>query len=643
VRSLRLVVAAALSGLVLATVPITATAGAAGAAPKGRLSAAGLDIRWPPAAQLKAELRTRGHITIYGNNACGASMSMSPATAVTGGEGLTVSIGWPATPSTAGCAMEDNSCPTGFFSIGQDCDAGYWLVGIFCSTLAAADPATAEPDCDLNNIVDFTDYNSGPDTPPEDDGSSYNQCTTVSLLGSIFGGLPGTLQCIADGSASDGWGDDWPTGDANGSASGVYEETGSSTPFSPSASVDCPPSATDIADGALPNYCAFVVMPLFFTYVCSFDICTPNTENLQPQDYMATVFQYAYPPSFTTGAAASVKAGAKLRFSVGTNASPAATVSESGALPPGITFEPQAGGGLLTGTTDRTGRFPITFTAGNSQGGATQSFVLTVKPKAPPPPPPLPQGFWLASADGHVAAAGGAVDYGHLVAAASDPVVGVEATPDGKGYWEVSEDGTVGAYGDARFEGDLPALKVHATDIVALAPTTDGRGYWLIGSDGGMFAFGDARFHGSLPGSGIHLTDVVGMVASRSGAGYLLVGADGGVFAFGATHFYGSLPGRGVAVHDICAILPAPAGTGYLLVGADGGVFSFGHGAPFEGSLPGARVTVHDVVGIALTPDAKGYWMARSGGDVYAFGDARRLDTPPGVSSNLPVTAIAGT
>jgi hypothetical protein len=174
------------------------------------------------------------------------------------------------------------------------------------------------------------------------------------------------------------------------------------------------------------------------------------------------------------------------------------------------------------------------------------------------------------------------------------------------------------------------------------AGSCDGGGYWLIGADGGMFAFGDARFHGSLPGKGIRVDDIAGMVAAPSGAGYLLVGADGGVFAFGATRFFGSLPGKGVRVADIRALLPAPAGTGYVLVGSDGGVFNSGHGAPFEGSLPGKQISVSDVVGIALTPDARGYWMAAANGTVYSFGDAGRLAIPAGVTSNLPLAAIAG-
>ncbi|HEV2362471.1 MAG TPA: hypothetical protein VGS21_12280 [Acidimicrobiales bacterium] len=249
------------------------------------------------------------------------------------------------------------------------------------------------------------------------------------------------------------------------------------------------------------------------------------------------------------------------------------------------------------------------------------------------------EGFWTADASGAVFHAGTAPAEGSLnTNAATNPVVGIAPTPDGKGYWEVTRNGTVAGYGDAKSYGDLPGQHITVNNIVAIAPTADGHGYWLIGADGGEFTYGDARFHGSLPGIGIRVKDIVGMVATPNGGGYLIVGADGGVFTFGFTKFYGSLPGIGIKVHDIVSILPSPAGTGYALVGADGGVFNFGTGARFYGSLPGEGITVHDIVGLALTPDAHGYWLAGADGHTYAFGDAENV--APKVSLT-PVTSIA--
>lgn len=253
-------------------------------------------------------------------------------------------------------------------------------------------------------------------------------------------------------------------------------------------------------------------------------------------------------------------------------------------------------------------------------------------------------GYWLATRNGQVYGSGAAASLGGMTtSAATGSVVGIAATPSARGYWLVTANGTVTAVGNAKFYGDLPDLGKHVSDVVAIAPTADGNGYYLVGADGGFFTFGDAKFHGSLPGIGLHVTDVVGMVAAPNGEGYLLVGSDGGVFTFGTTRFYGSLPGIGKHVHDIRAILPSSTGRGYILVGADGGAFNFGTGAAFHGSLPGEGVKVSDIVGLALSPDNGGYYMAGGDGHVYGFGDASVWGAATGLSSNLPVAAIAGT
>jgi len=248
-----------------------------------------------------ASPRPRHSITI-GNAACG-HVAINPYSNLTGGEALTVRIKWEGSPSNSGCTVTSADCPV-FFG---NCNAGYWVVGLFCSTLAATDLANAQGDCDLNNIVVFSDYNDGPNNPADNHGTSYNQCSTLKALGSIFGGLPGTLYCLPEGgggSGGDNWTEKWHLGKATGYGYGPVEETGSSTPFSPgTAGVDCPPSAANIAKGAIPGYCAFVVLPIEFQYSCALWVCIPNTglpndgatENTN--DYLATLLQYANAPS----------------------------------------------------------------------------------------------------------------------------------------------------------------------------------------------------------------------------------------------------------------------------------------------------------------------------------------------------------
>jgi hypothetical protein len=48
--------------------------------------------------------------------------------------------------------------------------------------------------------------------------------------------------------------------------------------------------------------------------------------------------------------------------------------------------------------------------------------------------------------------------------------------------------------------------------IVGMEATPDGRGYWLVASDGGIFSFGDAAFFGSTGAMSLN-KPIVGMEA----------------------------------------------------------------------------------------------------------------------------------
>jgi hypothetical protein len=229
-----------------------------------------------------------------GNSVCG-KVTMSPDTKLSGGTVVSVKVHWTGHSGPGRCSVASANCPT-FFGT---CSAGYWVVGVFCSTLAAGNLAHAQSYCDLNDVKVLTDYNSGPNNASDRHGTSWNQCSTVDALGSIFGGLPGTLYCLTDGDGGDGWGDHWPLSSTWGTTSGPVPETGSSVPFQPAASgVDCPPSKANIAAGAVPNMCAFVVMPINFEYYCAFDVCAPDVGatndgvSESTKDYLATLFTY---------------------------------------------------------------------------------------------------------------------------------------------------------------------------------------------------------------------------------------------------------------------------------------------------------------------------------------------------------------
>ena len=245
-------------------------------------------------------------------------------------------------------------------------------------------------------------------------------------------------------------------------------------------------------------------------------------------------------------------------------------------------------------------------------------------------------GYWMVGNDGGIFSFGGAPFEGSLpgLNIHVTNVVGMVPTSDSKGYWQVGRDGGVFAFGDAGFVGSIPGLHIAVSNIVGAVPTSDGKGYWMVGSDGGVFAFGDAGFVGSIPGLGIHVNNIVAVVPTATGKGYWMIGSDGGVFAFGDAGFVGSIPGLGISIKNIVGAVPTSDGKGYWMVGSDGGVFAFGD-AGFVGSLPGIGVHVSNVVGVVSTHDGKGYWMVGTDGGVFAFGDADFVGSIPGLGIHV--------
>ncbi|CAM5496948.1 hypothetical protein SXANM310S_03535 [Streptomyces xanthochromogenes] len=84
-------------------------------------------------------------------------------------------------------------------------------------------------------------------------------------------------------------------------------------------------------------------------------------------------------PAFTSKSSAVATFLTPFTFKVTTTGSPAATLTESGALPAGFKFTPASNGtATITGTTLVPGTFHLTLTAKNSAGTTTQPFTLTV-------------------------------------------------------------------------------------------------------------------------------------------------------------------------------------------------------------------------------------------------------------------------
>lgn len=93
-------------------------------------------------------------------------------------------------------------------------------------------------------------------------------------------------------------------------------------------------------------------------------------------------------PSITSAAAVTFSTGVATTFTVTTTGFPAATVTESGSLPAGVTFTANADGtATIAGTADvgAVGSYPVTLSATNSTASvATQTLTVTVQAAAAP-------------------------------------------------------------------------------------------------------------------------------------------------------------------------------------------------------------------------------------------------------------------
>ncbi len=228
----------------------------------------------------------------------------------------------------------------------------------------------------------------------------------------------------------------------------------------------------------------------------------------------------------------------------------------------------------------------------------------------------IADGFWVARADGAVAAFGSADHHGDLLdfdLRLNAGVVDIVAHPTGAGYWTLGGDGGVFSFGASSFFGSTGNIRLNAP-VVGMAAHPSGEGYWFVASDGGVFSYGAAGFHGSMGGVPL-VSPVVGMASTPSGRGYWLVAADGGVFAFGDAPFYGSIGGA-VLGQPVVDMAVHPSGRGYWFVTRDGGVFNYADSG-FYGSATGRASG--SVVGMAPAPEGDGYWVLQANSLSHSF------------------------
>ena len=112
--------------------------------------------------------------------------------------------------------------------------------------------------------------------------------------------------------------------------------------------------------------------------VYSFTISTTNGSGTTTQAFTLTVTSA---PAFTSLASTAFTVGQPPAFTVMATGTPTPTLSETGSLPPGVTFTANTNGTATLGgslTSASEGNFPLTFSATSTAGKTSQSFTLTV-------------------------------------------------------------------------------------------------------------------------------------------------------------------------------------------------------------------------------------------------------------------------
>jgi YVTN family beta-propeller protein len=107
----------------------------------------------------------------------------------------------------------------------------------------------------------------------------------------------------------------------------------------------------------------------------------PITVGTHPDAIAITPGAVTHAPAFTSGAAATAAYGARFSFTVTTTGSPAPKIIRRDWLPTGVRFTDNGNGtATISGTPRKTaaGVYPLTLTARNKYGTATQAFTLTV-------------------------------------------------------------------------------------------------------------------------------------------------------------------------------------------------------------------------------------------------------------------------
>lgn len=354
------------------------------------------------------------------------------------------------------------------------------------------------------------------------DPALYRDILTMQLTSST---APGVATSTSVSSADGG----------TGLVGGEVSYTATVAPQAPGAGTPTGSVAFATASGPIAG-CGAVALSLGTpdTATCTTDHgATPGRETITASysgdsNYGAsqgeTTEQVNEPPAITSAGAVTFNLGAKGSFQVTATGSPAPTLSESGALPEGVAFDPSSG--ELSGTPTQQGVFSITITAANGAGAnAVQHFTLTVDAPAQITSPDAATFVYGQPGSFPVSASGTPTptleEWGNLPAGVTYQDGELTGTPTQIGTFQITliaENG-IGAGSVQRFT--LTVLGLHVT-TTSLPAATPGVAYsQQLAAVGGVEPYKWKRTSGSLP-KGLKLSSagaITGTVTARAHAG----------------------------------------------------------------------------------------------------------------------------
>ena len=397
-------------------------------------------------------------------------------------------------------------------------------------------------------------------------------------------------------------------------------------------------------------------------------------------------------PTITSPSTFNVVAGTFNTFSITTTGTPAPTITESGALPPGMTFVDNGNGtATISGTppAGTTGTYAVTVTASNGVGTPAVQPLFLIMTSAPAGAPTItsPSTFSLT-----------ATKYGSFsITTTGTPAPTITesgALPPGMTFVD-NGNGTATIFGTpvasavGRYVVTITASNGVGTPAtrqllitVAAAPVTvsppkfisssrilvlpganavitvvaSGSPAPAITESGALppgMAF-HANGHGTATISGVTppglsatyvgtLTASNGAASSASQALRITVGRPAvPETTYGAGYWYttsgGEVIGWGSALpvapqneqhpSHITAMATTPDHLGYYLASSSGGVFPYGD-AQWYGSIARKHLST-PTVAVAVTPSGGGYYLVTRAGNVFNFGDARWFGSTAG-------------